>query len=156
MTHIKLEADSQSEEFWLKFSRKSNTPNPTRKIAISAEFFREEVKTEELFRLKIWFYLYFELNWSSCAYNAKIQRSVCHLVYNILYGAKGKMFIRILIEFVLKLLSDRNIRTFEQFHFEFLLWFHYSISININWYIVQLTKLLATFTSMSSNSESQP
>ena len=54
MTHIKLEADSQSEEFWLKFSRKSNTPNPTRKIAISAEFFREEVKTEELFRLKIW------------------------------------------------------------------------------------------------------
>ena len=147
MTRIKLEADPQSEEFCLKFSRKSRRE----KLLFRLIFIREE-----LFRLKIWFYLYFELNWSSCAYNVKIQRSVCHLVYNILYGAKGKMFIRILIEFVLKLLSDRNIRTFEQFHFEFLLWFHYSISININWYIVQLTKLLATFTSMSSNSESQP
>ena len=39
MTRIKLEADPQSEEFCLKFSRKSNTSNPTRKIAISADFF---------------------------------------------------------------------------------------------------------------------
>ena len=49
MTRIKLEADPQSEEFGLKFSRKSNTSKPTRKIAISADFYpRRTLSLEDL------------------------------------------------------------------------------------------------------------
>ena len=49
MTRKKLDADPQSEEFCLKFSRKSNTSKPTRKIAISAVFSADKSKLRHSF-----------------------------------------------------------------------------------------------------------